>query len=1024
MTFWESFIKRPVYSVLFMLILIAGGIWGLMHMPVDYFPGLKYPLVNVISQYPGVSPQDMEILVTRPIENRLQGLRGVHRTSSISAMGISQVTVEFSQGYNMLQARQLVSAALSQLAGQLPEGVNPLIDNLGSRMQQIIGFTFENPQISQTELRRIIQYRLKPALHSVAGISRIDVFGGLRPAYIVEPDADALRRLHLSMNDVARILKENNVVYSGRYLTKGYLDIPIRADGRVYELSDLRWLPVSKTDNGLPVFLKDVAGIHKGGLPEHYIVRSGKQPAVVLVVQKADGYGTINVAHAVEKKVHQLKSLLPPHTIIHKYYDQSEILDESMNGVKNEMLFGALLAMLALFLFIRRLIPMLIVSLTIPLALFAAAMLMYFSSFTLNMMTLAALTLSIGMVVDDSIIIMENIERFMEQGYPLWQSVVQGTKQILAADVSGTLTTVSVFIPLLFVTGFLGDLILPFGLTISYTLLASLVISVMIIPALMHWKGKITSGVPKQPEFLKHFIAWNDLWFQRVMQHKKRTFATLALLFLVSASLLPLFNKTTLMPVIDEGALLIEYVMRPGVSIDESYKLAEQLISEIQKIPDVDNIYLKIGSPENTYYIEGVNRGELRIKLKPNNKRTQNINKIIRHLKKKFLKLDGAVLLYHQPTQEKIDESFSGLPAFFGVSVSGDNIDTLRSLSVRVEQAMRQNGNLSNIVNNARFTVPQMEVRPKRAQLALYGLSAGQLMRQLSLAFRGRVVARFVKDQTPISVFLRLPKGERQNIEQLKNLPVRTESGNYIPLQQLASVTMREIMPSITHLNGQREVTLIAEPGGNLWTTVTRLQKQFKSLLFPPGYTYQIRGQYQTLLQSIKAFALVILAAVLFVYLLLYLQFNSFWQPFVILLKVPLDFIGAFIAILLTRQTINISVGIGLLTLVGVSVNNAIILLDMANQLRKEKNLTIEEALLQAVHLRTRPILMTGLTTILGLLPAAIGFGIGSKIHQPFAITLIGGMVTGILFSLNIIPALYALIGAKFNGEEENVKSI
>ncbi len=1014
MTFWESFIKRPVYSVLFMLILIAGGIWGLMHMPVDYFPGLKYPLVNVITQYPGVSPQDMEILVTRPIENRLQGLRGVHRTSSISAMGISQVTVEFSQGYNMLQARQLVSAALSQLAGQLPEGINPLIDNLGSRMQQIIGFTFENSQISQTELRRIIQYRLKPALHSVAGISRIDVFGGLRPAYIVEPDADALRRLHLSMNDIARILKENNVVYSGRYLTKGYMDIPIRADGRVYTLNDLRRLYVGKTANGLPIFLNDIAHIRKGGLPEHYIVRSGKQPAVVLVVQKADGYGTINVAHAVENKVHRLQSLLPPHTIIHKYYDQSEILDESMNGVKNEMLFGVLLAMLALFLFIRRLTPMLIVSLTIPLALFAAVMLMYFSSFTLNMMTLAALTLSIGMVVDDSIIIMENIERFIEQGFPLWQSVLQGTKQILAADVSGTLTTVSVFIPLLFVTGFLGDLILPFGLTISYTLLASLLISLTIIPALMHWKGKMKSGVPKQPEFLKRFIAWNDRWFRRVMHHKKRTFVTLALLFFVSASLLPLFNKTTLMPVIDEGALLIEYVMRPGVSLDESYQLAEQLISEIQKIPDVDNIYLKIGSPENTYYIESVNRGELRIKLKPNKQRRQNITEIMNHLKNRFSGLDGVVLLYHQPTQEKIDESFSGLPAFFGISVSGDNIDTLRSLSVRVEQAMRQNGNLSNIVNDARFTVPQIEVRPKRAQLALYGLSADQLMRQLSLAFRGRVVTRFVKDQTPVSVFLRLPKGERQNIEQLKNLPVRTESGKYIPLQQLASLTMREIMPALTHLNGQREVTLIAEPAGNLWATVARLQEQFKSLAFPSGYTYQIRGQYQTLVESIKSFGLVILAAVLFVYLLLYLQFNSFWQPFVILLKAPLDFIGAFIAILLTRQSINISVGIGLLTLVGVSVNNAIILLDMANQLRKEKGLPIDEALLQAVHLRTRPILMTGLTTILGLLPAAIGFGIGSKIHQPFAITLIGGMITGILFSLNIIPAIYAAFAGKF----------
>ncbi|NOX89978.1 MAG: efflux RND transporter permease subunit [Calditrichaeota bacterium] len=500
------------------------------------------------------------------------------------------------------------------------------------------------------------------------------------------------------------------------------------------------------------------------------------------------------------------------------------------------------------------------------------------------------------------------------------------------------------------------------------------------------------------------------------MRYKKSMFGGLTLLFVVGGVLVILLNNIRVMPSIDEGALLLEYVLRPGVSLGESYRVAEQLIGEIRKIPDVDNIYLRIGSPEGTYYIEDVNKGELLVKMKPQKLRTQNIAAIITRLKEKFSSLDGVVLLYHQPTQEKIDESFSGLPAFFGVSVSGDNLDTLRSLAKRVEINMRQSGGLNNIINNAQFTVPQIEVTPKRAQLAYYGLNAGQLMRQLSLAFRGRVVARFVKEQSPVSVFLRLPKADRNNIEKLMNLPVRTQKGRYLPLNRLANVRIREVSPTITHLNGQREVTLIAEPEGKLWTVVSRLKQNLKSVMFPPGYSYRIRGQYQTLLKSIRSFALVIFAAVVFVYLLLYLQFNSFWQPFVILLKIPLDFIGVFTALLLTRQTLNISVGIGLLTLVGVSVNNAIILIDMVNRLRRKENMTVEQALLQAVHLRTRPILMTGLTTMLALLPAAIGFGIGSKIHQPFAITLIGGMVTGIFFSLNVIPALYAAFARRLSG--------
>ncbi|NOX87594.1 MAG: efflux RND transporter permease subunit, partial [Calditrichaeota bacterium] len=448
MNIWEKFIRRPVYSLLLILILVFGGTWSLMRMPVDYFPGLKYPLINVITQYPGISPQDMEILVTRPIENKLQGIRGIHRTSSISSIGISQVTVEFNQGYSMTEARQLATAAISRLSGQLPDGVHPLIDDLGGRMQKIISFTFVNSSLPPTELRRFVQYRLKPALHSVAGISRIDVFGGQRPAYIVEPDINAMRRLNLSLEDLARILKENSIAVSGRYLRMGHLDIPVRGNGRIQTQDDIRFLAVGKTSTGLPVFLKDIAQIRQGGLPEHYVVRSDSQPAVALIIQKEDGYGTIKVARAVERKLQSLTNILPAGTVIRKFYDQSEILSESMGGVKIEMLIGALLAMLALFFFLRRLTPMLIVSLTIPLSLFSAAMLMYFSSFSLNMMTLAALTLSIGMVVDDSIIVMENIERFLEQKNTLFRSVVQGTRQILAADVSGTLTTISVFIPL------------------------------------------------------------------------------------------------------------------------------------------------------------------------------------------------------------------------------------------------------------------------------------------------------------------------------------------------------------------------------------------------------------------------------------------------------------------------------------------------------------------------------------------------------------------------------------------------
>lgn len=1008
---FENFVRRPFYSLAIIIVLIATGAWSLYKMPVDYFPGINYPLINVVTEYSGVSPHDMEILVTRPIEDALQSIRGVKRTSSVTTMGHSEVTVEFSDGYTVMDARQLTAAALSTIKGQLPPGLTPVIDNLGSRMQEVIGFTFTNPEIPAYKLRDIIQYRLKPALLSLRNISRIDVIGGEQPAFIVEPNAQKLRLLHLSFLDIEKILKNNNIIVSGRYLEKNYYDVPIRGNGQYQTLSDLQNLKVTTRANGIPVLLKDIAQIKKGGLPKHYIVRSEKYPAVAMLVQKTEGSSSIKVASSVQESLKTLKKLLPPGTQIHKFYDQSEILSESMSGVHKEIYIGAVLAMLVLLLFLRRWAPTLMVSVTIPLALMFAATIMYAIGYTLNMITLAALTLSLGMVVDDSIIVLEIIEKFLEKGKSLIESIRKGVSEIFAADLNGTLTTMIVFLPLLFISGYMKDMVTPFGLTISLTLLGSFLISITIIPALVYWKGGLKGKKVKEPVFLQKFHAVNDKLLNFSLSHKTAVIFILTLLFIAGAGLLPVMNKANMLPPVDEGAFLFEYVMRPGVSLKESGKVAEELMQAIQKNPNVDNIYLRTGSPSNTYYVEGVNRGEMYIKLVDKKYRTETMSQLLSGFEKEFASFDGVVILYHLPTQENIDESFSGLPAFFGVTVTGPNLDTLARLASMVEKTAKKTGDFSDILNNSKYLVPQIDVTPNRVEMSRFGVSGFDLYQELALAFRGEVVARFVKEQVPVSVFLRLPPADRNNLKKLEHLAIRTQSGKYIPLKRIAHIKIVNTLPSISHLNGERELTVVADPDGNLFSAVKKLKAGLGTHFIPDGYNLQIRGQYQTLMETLKSFIFVIIVAIILVYIILYLQFNSFWQPFVILLKIPLDFIGVFIALLITRQQLNIFVALGLLTLIGVSVNNAIILIDKVNRLRQE-GLSLQEALREAVHLRTRPILMTGLTTIIALLPAAVG--LGSAMHQPFAITIIGGMITGIIFSLNIIPMLYAVFARKF----------
>ncbi len=1014
---FENFIRRPFYSLAVIILLTATGIWSLYKMPVDYFPGLNYPLINVVTEYSGVSPHDMEILVTRPVEDVLQGIRGVRRTSSVTTMGHSEVTVEFSNGYTVTEARQLTAAALSRLSGQLPQGVVPVIDNLGSRMQEVIGYTFACPGTAPWKLRDIVQYRIKPALLGLKNISRIEVIGGEQPAFIVEPDAQKLRLLHLRFADIAKILKDNNVIVSGRYLEQHYYDIPIRGNGRYQTLSDLQQLKVATRPGGMPVLLKDIAVIKTGGLPKHYIVRTGKYPAIALLVQKTEGSGSVKVATEVQQSMKTLKKLLPPGTLVHKFYDQSEILRSSMSGVREEIYLGAVLAMLILFLFLRRLAPTLIISVTIPLALMFAATVMVAIGYTLNMITLAALTLSLGMVVDDSIIVLEIIEKFLEKGKSLMESIRKGIREIFAADLNGTLTTIIVFLPLLFISGYMKELITPFGLTITLTLLSSFLISVTVIPALIYWKGGLKGKTVKEPLFLQKFHIFNNRLLEFSLSHKKLVITILTILFITGAGLLPFANKANMLPPVDEGALLFEYVMRPGVSLKESEKVAEELMHVIRKNPNVDNIYLRTGSPSNTYYVEGVNRGEMFIKMVDKKHRTETVAQLINGFKKQLSTFDGVVILYHQPTQENIDESFSGLPAFFGVTVTGPNLDTLTRLAASVEKTLKKTGEFSDIINHSKYLVPQINVTPNRVAMARYGISALDVYRELMLAFRGEVVTRFVKEQIPVSVFLRLPPADRNNLKKLEHLAIRTRSGNYVPLNRVAHIKIVQALPSISHLNGQRELTVVADPEGNLFGAVKKLKNALKTRFLPDGYNLQIRGQYQTLMETLRSFFWVVLMVVVLIYLILYLQFNSYWQPFVILLKIPLDFIGVFIALLITRQQLNISVALGLLTLVGVSVNNAIILIDKINRLRRDENHRLPEALKEAVRQRTRPVLMTGLTTIIALLPAAAG--LGSAIHQPFAVTIVGGMLTGIIFSLNVIPMLYSLFAQKF--EKENV---
>lgn len=997
-------LNNPIATVFMVVFMVLAGMYSARHMPVDLFPNLDIPVVNIITHYPGASPEDMERLVSRPIESAIRSIPSVKRVASTSVQGISRVTAEFSWGTTVRDARQLVQARLARLASRLPAGVTPRLENIGATLQEVCGYVIYGGGDMVT-LRNIVRHDLAGRLMSVPGVSSVEVLGGDRRAFYVEIKPETLIRLHLAVNDVVSILKHHNISTVTGYLDRSGREYLIRGDGRLKTLEDIRSLPI-RSDGAKSILLGDVAKVFEWRAPRHYVVHGDAVPAVAIIVRKQPGASTIRVVREVDAALTRLANLLPAEAHVKKFYDQSEIIKESQNEIVNGLAIGALLAVLVLYFFLGSIRPTLIVALTIPITLLATIAIMRCLGMSLNVITMTALTLAIGMIVDDAIVVAENIFRHAQLTTKADEASIEGTLEIAGPDASGTFTTVAAFLPLVLMTGLAALFMRPFGLTISAALLVSLLLSLTLTPTLFSRIKGISSC---NNDFVgARLLARLDTALQVTLKfsfRRKRLVLTLAVLSLGVAGLTAFLGKASILPPIDEGAILIEYVMPPGTSLKESNRIGDILDRIALADTDVSCVYRRTGSPGSGYQIEGVNKGELLIKLKRKNERARPVKAIIRNIKESYSKLSGVVFLYHQPTQEKIDESFSGLPALFGVTIYGSDMKTLISLADRVETVLSNEFGVSNVVNNTKVKVPQIDVRINYPSLAQYGVDAATVFSALESARFGVEATRIIRQKEDVAVLVKMDIGAPLDIERLRQLPIVTARGEWLPLERVAEVNISHVPSALTRLNGQRQITLLAEVEGDIPSKVKSLRRKFQTIDLPEGYSIDFTGQYHALIETATEMALAVLAAVVLIYLIMVMQFSSWLQPLIILATVPLSLVGALIGLFLTRQGIDVSVGMGTVTLAGIAVNNAIVLINFANKERVSGK-GIKDALLSAASVRLRPILLTTLTTIAALLPTAIGTTVGSKLFQPFAITVISGLAGGIIATLIIIPTI------------------
>jgi CzcA family heavy metal efflux pump len=998
----QLIIANPIAVILLVTIAAWGGAFALLHLPVGLFPGLDVPVVNVISHYPGASAEDMELLITRPVEDRIRTIPGVRRVSSTSIEGVSQVTAEFDWGTRLTDARQLVQAELSSVQGDLPAGVKPRLENIGTTLQETAGYVVYGGG-SPIDLRTTVRMDLASRLMSVEGVSRVEFLGGDEPAFIVQLQPDALTREHLTIGDITAALAKHNLVVTADFMDRGSREYLIRGDSRLQTVKDVLAVPVV-ADWTRSVLLKDIAVVKSGRVPRHYQVHGNGLPAVAFIVSKQPNASTIDVVHGVDRELGSLKALLPPGAQIKKFYDQSDIVTEARDSLFHDLIVGAILATAVLFFFMGTFRATLIVTATIPITLLATLAMMQAFGQTLNVITLSALTLAVGMVVDDAIVVAESVVRHLQSKGDRQAASLAGAVDVAGPDASGTFTTVAAFAPLLFLGGIAGLFVRPFGLVVSVALLASLVVSLTFVPMMFGHIG--LTG--RRRAIGSRLLAWLDRALQRALRftfaHRGMT-VLLGILTLGLGGLAAWLGPVSVLPPIDEGAILIEYIMPPGTSLKESGRVGDILERQALSQQDVETVYRRTGSPERGFQIEGVNRGELTIKLTPRSVRTRTVGQIMERLRSEYGKIPGVAFLYHQPTQEKMDESLSGLPAMFGVTIFGSDMNELVLLAAQAEKIMAEDPSLANIVNNTKIKSPQIIVRPDPVELARCGISPSDVFETIQAGRFGVQATTIVRQRQQVQVLVKANTPSDVTIDWLEGLAISTPSGQTVPLRRVANIRITHLPAAVTRLNGQREVTILAEVNGSIPAAVDRLRQKFSAISLPSGYSIAFTGQYQVMKRTILDFVLVGLAAVILIYLIMAMQFRSWLQPLIILVTIPIALVGAIVLLAITQVGIDVSVGMGALTLVGIAVNNAIVLLDYANR-QMAAGQTISNSLLSAASVRLRPILMTATVTVFALIPVAVNPAVGSRIFQPFAITVIGGLLSSTVATLVLVPAL------------------
>ncbi|TWU45483.1 Cobalt-zinc-cadmium resistance protein CzcA [Novipirellula aureliae] len=1025
------------------LFLVVYGAWQTVVMPIDVFPDLNRPRVVIMTEAPGMAPEEVESLITFPIETAMNGANGVEAVRSSSGVGMSIIYVEFAYGTDVYTDRQIVAERMQMVQDRLPQGILPQLAPISSIMGQVLmlGMWNENPEVDTMQLRTTADWVVRQRLLTIPGVSQVFTMGGERKQFQVLVDPDAMLRFGVTLAEIERAVAGSNVNGTGGYLDdQGGSELLVRSLGRIQSIEQLQKVAV-KIRNRRPVLLSQVASVVEGAQVKRgdssafvriesdtsdqpsSLQRWSGGPAVVLTINKQPGADTRSVTREVLRAIEELGPTLPNGTHLSTVYSQKAFIDRAIENVVEALRDGGILVVVVLFLFLLNMRTTFITLTAIPLSLMMTSIVFAVFGLSINTMTLGGIAVAMGELVDDAIVDVENIFRRLKENRasenprsPLLV-VFNASVEVRRSIVFGTMIVILVFIPLFALGGMEGRLFAPLGIAYIVSILSSLLVSLTVTPVLSYWLlGRSKDGKEERDGLLLRTLKGiADRVIRFSLKFPLVNLSVTILVVFIAAIFVSRLDRDFLPP-FNEGTIQLNVVLPPGTSLAASNEIGRTVENSLKQIDDVQRFARRTGRAELDEHAEGVHMSEILIEMDPHSPRTREQQ--LDEIRDAMQDIPGIVTAVEQPIAHLISHMLSGVKAQVGIKIYGDDLDLLRQKAEMVKAEMETVPGVADALVEPQVVIPQLRIELNRDRLLEYGLTSSDVNTYIETAMNGKVVSEVLDGMRTFDLMIRMQEGYRENIEELKRLTVQTPEGGMVPLSSLAKIYESGGPNVINRENVRRRVVIqcnVSDRG--VVDVVNDIQKQIAPVVasLPTGYFVEYGGQFQSQKSASRIIAGLFVLAMLGVFMVLHTLFHSVNLALQVMAALPMAFIGAVAALVLTGQTLTIAAMVGFISLAGIASRNGILLLQhYLHLVEHEGEQFTPTMIVRAGRERLAPVLMTALTSGIALLPLVLSSGeAGKEILYPIATVILGGLISSTLLDFFVHPALFWLFGVE-----------